>query len=329
MPYQSLPYPTAEKFFKPILSGHGLTSLRHDEDVAASRLPRSLRLRTGRGGRLHLDRRLNVTKPHQLLQREWAGYPSRAEDMTAAELHEKRWADRSWRPRDTGVRRQRKERELGEDYWAHPSILDDVDPVESRGRNTGGVGPSGDSQVPTFGFEQSISGWDARELWALAKTTRGAEGWQPSPHLEVDPEYLGEEIAAQNAAERERIVEDWRDKTSGSLGLDGGALALYTDGEVLVEPDKRGEDGHAPEDDASMDSRNGRTANAINRAWQLDERWRYDSESHYSDDRFLLDDFQPKCVQPSTFCSIYILNFRNSDSCGPRSPYSMLKIMRL
>ena len=297
-----MPSPNVEKLYKPFpppdsltLSPSSTSPAMHDGNLTpsrSSRTPRSLRLRTGRGGRLHLDRRLHIAKPHRLLQREWAGYPPRVEDMTMTQLNAERWGARSWRPRDAGVRLSRKERELGEDYWGHHSIFDDVDPNDSRARNIGGIGPNRESQVPIFGFEQSISGWDARELWARARATRGEDGWKPTPHLAIDVESLGVEVAARNAAERERIVEAWRGKTSDASGPDGGALALFTDGGVKAEPNESGEENREPDND--MDTRNDRAADAIDRAWKLDERWRYDSEYHDTDDRFLLDDYQPK-----------------------------------
>ena len=301
-----MPSPSADKLYKPFPPPDGLTSLSSSSTSAAiqnerlaSCSSRALRLRTGRGGCFHLDRRLHITKPHRLLQREWAGYPPRAEDMTAAQLHIERWAARSWRPRDAGVRLGRRERELGEDYWAHHSMFDD--PSGWRVRNISGINPNREGQVPTFGFEQSISGWDAREPWARARAFRGEEGWRPTPHLAIDVENLGVEVAARNAAERERIVEAWRGKTSQASGSDGGALALFTDGEIMAEPIELSEGNRDPNGD-DMDARNDRAADAIDHAWKLDERWRYDSEYHDTDDRFLLDDYQSKYGK--SFCYV-------------------------
>jgi hypothetical protein len=299
MPYQPQPSPTPERHFRPFSSVATISATTNDEGLApssASRASRSLRLRTGRGGRLHLDRRLHVTKPHRLLQREWAGYPPRAEDGIAAQLHAERWAGRSWRPKDTRVQLGRKERELGQDYWAHRSLFEDLDSTASRVKNVGGIGDNHEKNISTFGFEQSVTGDAGHELWARARAAQGEDGWKPTPHLAVDPETLGVEVAARNAAERERIVEAWRGNTIESSGF-GGALALFTDGGDMAEPsnDLDEDSGWRPCDGDKV-AQDERTADTMDLAWRLDERWRYDSESHHTDDRFLLDDYQPKYV---------------------------------
>ncbi|KAF8587580.1 hypothetical protein K439DRAFT_810742 [Ramaria rubella] len=295
MPYQPIPPSAAERFFKPFPTSDGVSFPPpiQDNDPGTSRLARSLRLRVGRGGRLHLDRRLHVPKPHRLLQREWAGYPPRAEDVTAAQLQAERWAKRSWRPRDSGVRLGRRERELGEEYWAHHSIYDDDITNHARTRDINGLGPDSDVQDPTFGFEQSISGWDARELWARAKATREEEGWKPTPHLAVDPESLGLEVATRNAEERERAVEAWRGMTA-ETSCNGGALALFTDGDAAVEHSDILDGRQQDEDPMAQEER---VADITEHAWRVDERWRYDSENFNVDDRFLMDDYQSKFLR--------------------------------
>lgn len=296
MPHQSLPSPSAEQHYRPFASS---ATTSQDEGLAlsrASRVSRSLRLRTGRGGRLHFDRRLHATKAHRLLQRELAGYPPRPEDVAEAQLHVERWAGRSWRPRSISVHPGRKERELGKDYWTHRSIYDDLDSNASPMRNVGGLGFNHDSHISTFGFEQSFSGDVRTELWARPRAAQGEEGWKPTPHLAVDPETLGAEIAARNAAEREQIVEAWRGNTIESSGF-GGEFALLADGGDMAAPDNEVDGDNRRQDNGDRnETQDERTADTIDLAWRLDERWRYDSESHDTDDRFLLDDYQPKYV---------------------------------
>ena len=313
-----MPSSSAEKLFKPLSS---FSDVMRDEDPAHShpRVARSIRLRTGRGGHMHLDRRLHGSKPHRLLQREWAGYPPRADEDTLAQQEVERWAARSWRPRRPEVRLGRRERQLGEEYWAHRSIHERDD--KPRVPDVRGMQHEQDL---TIGFEQSGYGWEARELCARARASRDEEGWKPTPFLVVDPECLGPEVAKQNAAERERIVEAWRGHTLDDSGDCGGALALFTDGGAIMgQNDVQPEATRGKNQSEEMDvwSPDGQAAEAVERAWRLDERWRYDSDSgslhgQDTDDRFILDDFQAKCV--SALAS-FVLCMDNTLTLSPGS----------
>lgn len=199
----------------------------------AKRHARSLRFRTGRGGRLHLDRLLHTRRPHPLLRAERARWPSsssttRSEELTIAE--EGRWKNRDWRPKRGLAANPRRatesEVELGQNYWSHESVHEDTS-ANGRKRKL-------EEEEEVIVFEQTGDGLglptDADwEMWRLEPRSRG-------PYSRTKFRKLGEQM---------------------SFGQ--------------------------PTDEADDPS------------WRIDERWRYDLDTvPDEEDRFLLDDFQPK-----------------------------------
>ncbi|KAF8585798.1 hypothetical protein K439DRAFT_1632364 [Ramaria rubella] len=210
-----------------------------DDSLSTShRHPRSLRLRTGRGGRLHLDRRLHVRQSHPLLRADRAKYPPNVNSLTARreEEHEKAeancWQWREWRPKLCNAK-SGAAGELGREYWAHQSVYEDC-PSASIGKRK-----RVDEDGEAIGFEQS--GF-CSEFAEFAEWEKGSaddvRGGLPPPRHEV--------------AMREELEDD------------------------VAEP---------------------RTGDDVERAWRVDERWRYDSDVSLESDRFLLDDFQPKFMR--------------------------------
>jgi hypothetical protein len=172
------------------------------------------------------------------------------------------------------------EREPGAEYFQHSSIYRD------RGDGPQDEDAASDFNHTTFGFEQS-SGCEGRELWARARMCRDDEGWKPTPHLATDPDMMGVEMATRNAAERERIVEAWRGQAAEASSV-GGALALFTDGGPM-------EANHDITDEKD-ENINEQPDNDIEHGWRVNSLWHFDSESNNVDGRFLLDDYQAKCV---------------------------------
>jgi enhancer of polycomb-like protein len=65
-PYQSRPVPWAERLYKYIAGPRSRQSSSSDEDDTPRRDPHALRLRAGRGGRMHLDRRRPPSSAHRI-----------------------------------------------------------------------------------------------------------------------------------------------------------------------------------------------------------------------------------------------------------------------
>jgi hypothetical protein len=107
---------------------------------ATKRHPRSLRLRTSRGGRLQLDRLLQARHPHSLLRAERACWPQSSSTLdrhrqALEKTEEARWKSRDWRPEPSSsatLKKLANADELGQNYWAHESIY--RDPVSNNGK---------------------------------------------------------------------------------------------------------------------------------------------------------------------------------------------------
>ena len=84
-PFQAGPISFAERSFKSFSSSHG-------NERAST--PRYLRLRFGRGGRMHLDRRVPLPSTSEILAN--AKFPEKMRGLSEGELAEKSWrlADR-------------------------------------------------------------------------------------------------------------------------------------------------------------------------------------------------------------------------------------------
>lgn len=202
-------------------------------DLTRKRHPRSLRFRTGRGGRLHLDRLLHTHRPHPLLRAERGGWPhsSNTADRHSEELEkseEARWKDRDWRPKpgfSANLRRVTDGIEPGQNYWSHESVYGDT-PTNSRKRKR--------EEEEVIGFEQIGDG--------LGLPTDA--DWEMGSQWRLEPRSRGPYSRAKFR------------KTEGQMSI-----------------------GHE----------------TLDYAWRIDERWRYDSDTvRGGEDRFLLDDFQPK-----------------------------------
>lgn len=280
MPVQSLPVPSPEKFYRPCpppashpspfidSSGqHPITSdstlqppaplppleldstddLSNPFDVGLSvtysptkRHPRSLRLRTGRGGRLQVDRLLRTRQLHPLLRAEQARWPLTENVVgrrreTSQSMEEDRWKNRDWRPENRFPAGQKVTDvdDLRQKYWAHESVFGDA--VVSSGKRK----REEDEDDEVIGFEQIEDGLSS---WTDADWEKGpAEDteWKLEPRSRPRPR-----AKIQRTQEPEPLEE-----------------SAYE---------------------------------ASDLAWRIDERWRYDSDTVRDEDRFLLDDYQPK-----------------------------------
>ncbi|GJJ13337.1 hypothetical protein Clacol_007589 [Clathrus columnatus] len=276
-PHLSSPAAT-EKYLKPFPSidtatiGYRGDTLPHGG--------RSMRLRTGRGGRLHIDRRFHVSRP-RLLQRERATHPLRREEITAMQEHMERWNSRSWRPLEADFKLRRVVQELGEVYLTHASIynsqsaeLMDVDDQEQSGVIL-------DSDRNAHPFDKLSS----------FRRTSQADGLRPMPGRNIS------EMAVRGMVDKIQRVEAWRGLTA-EQSTPGGALALFTDGGGdQVDHITKG----TQQDDPDVWPLGDPSENLIEHAWRIDDRWRYDEDVclEESDDRFIMDDFQAKYLRTS------------------------------
>lgn len=212
------------------------------------RHPRSLRLRTGRGGRLHLDRLLQTREVHPLLRAERACWPptSSIQDQRREEwkaMEEARWKNRDWRPENgflpANLKKVADANGAGHRYWAHESSYgeDAVSSVGKRKRLD-----EEDKEVEVIGFEQVEKGL------GLANDA----DWEKGP------------------AEDSR----WRREPRSSDGQPQEKIRKTTKEQRSLEE---------------------KADDSVDRPWRIDERWRYDLDMVRDDeDRFLLDDYQPK-----------------------------------
>lgn len=234
---------------------------------------------------MHLDRVSPMGKRQRLLERERATHPIRKEEHMAVDEDAERWQFRTWAPAESQVQRTRSSRGLTDNYQIRPSIYDPPSvnsPVSDLENETSGYG---------FG-QQEMPGYEARRLWTKARGPREDDGWKPTPHLAIDAETIGPEAAARNAAERDRIVEEWRGNTLKVSA--GGALALFTDGNGDEQMEIDESDNGAPSESGLHTGHSD-----LDRAWRIEQQWGYDSENRSllgceADDRFILDDYQAK-----------------------------------
>ncbi|KAF8479466.1 enhancer of polycomb-like-domain-containing protein [Gautieria morchelliformis] len=288
MPVQSLPLPSPEKYYRPcpppsysavasprfqtgidpaktLLNGDDMQELIHQAPAvpsdttdnrpldaingspsvtpsASKQQLHSLRLRTGRGGRLHLDRLIPAYHPYPLHRVERACWPrSSAFDRRRQALEtaeEARWKSRDWRPEPSSSANLKKVSnadELGQNYWAHESIYGN--PVTSKGKRK----REGEDEV--IGFEQIEDGLG---IPTDADWEKGLASGSPG---RLEPRSR----EGRSRAKLQKTEHQWSAGES--------------------------------------------TAEAIDHAWRIDERWRYDSDNSQNEDRFLLDDFQPKFLR--------------------------------
>lgn len=234
-----------------------------------------MRLRTGRGGRLHVDRRFHVSRP-RLLQREQATHPLQREEIVAQQEHAERWGPRSWRPLEADLKLRNVRPELGGVYLNHPSIYNIQNGESMDVDNPGQVDILLDSDRNMHAFDK------------LDTSHRTSHGDGPrSIH-----DRSSSETAIRSTVDKIQEVEAWRGLTAESTR--GGALALFTDGgDPVDQAGKRIRRSEYDLDDWPL------VDNTVEHAWRIDDRWRFDENICHedSDDRFIMDDFQAKYVQ--------------------------------
>lgn len=233
-----------------------------------------MRLRSGRGGRLHVDRRFHVSRPH-LLQRERATHPLQREEIAAMHEHHERWAPRGWRPLEADFKLRRGMPELGEVYFKHPSIY------HSQNEDSMDVDDQEGQFDTSFDSERNPQIFDRPNGSLRPSETNGVRSMQVRSNSE--------------AAMSDKIqeVEAWRGLAAESVS--GGALALFTDGGG-EQMDQIARDAQNDSDEF-MDL----SGDNLEHAWRIDDRWRYDENVYHeeSDDRFIMDDFQAKYLRVS------------------------------
>lgn len=244
-----------------------------------------MRLRTGRGGRLHVDRRFHVSRPH-LLQRERATHPLQREEIAAMQEHNERWDPRGWRPLEADFKLRRVMPELGENYLKHPSIYN------AQNEESMDIDEPGQFDA-SFNSDGNVHVFDKPD-----SSHRPSEGNGPKSMLD----RTSSDTTISSMADKIQEVEAWRGLAAESVS--GGALALFTDGGGdhmdQVAKDIQHDSDDWPSIDLSRDS--------IERAWRIDDRWRYDENLYHeeSDDRFIMDDFQAKYVVRLLAISIFV-----------------------
>jgi hypothetical protein len=186
---------------------------------------RSLRLRTGRGGRLHLDRLLQTRQLHPMLRAERARWPSTGNAVdrcreTWDSMEEVRWKNRDWRPEtrvSTGLEKEADADDLRQKYWAHESVYGDDAPTSAKRKREE---EEEEEEEEVLGFEQIRD--DGLELLPDAEWEKGpAEDtrWKLEPRSRSQPrvkiqktEHKSSEEFADGASAdwAWRVDERWR-----------------------------------------------------------------------------------------------------------------------